>query len=350
MTGLSLLQTTAIPFGALTDFHLVTTGTGPLLVGTHPDGACTWDPARDRWAAHRLDSPWRPGEQNGRPTVPSALRAVVVDGRILVGGGAPDLWFTLWDLDSGAVRTFADPRERWGVDTISTLELPGRSMFLVGSFSGGVGVALWDVVGNGTAERTGEVMDWCDRSAATGMLGHRPVLIIGDDSGSGKVWVRDLDYGGHPFAEFDEDLEIGGDEEHLVAFGLANVGGRPRVVAAGANGSVVLGDIDSGEWGEPFAGSAWHEEPTEMLVDTGTVNDAPIAVTMEYREDYLPLDPHFTSVLRAWDLEGGHALGEPVTAHEGEALGIQLIELDGRTVAVTVGRGDASVRVWALDQ
>jgi hypothetical protein len=61
MTELSLLQTAEIPFGALTDFHLVTTSTGPLLVGTHPDGACSWDPLRDRWAVHHLDSPWQPG-------------------------------------------------------------------------------------------------------------------------------------------------------------------------------------------------------------------------------------------------------------------------------------------------
>ncbi|MER7376602.1 hypothetical protein [Streptomyces lanatus] len=107
----------------------------------------------------------------------------------------------------------------------------------------------------------------------------------------------------------------------LSAVGLTNVGGRPRVVGAGGCGSVVLGDIDSGEWGEP------------------------IAVTCTYAP--YP-DRDFTSVLRAWDLEGGHALGGPVDTHEGGALGVQLAELEGRTVAVTVGCGDAAVRVWAV--
>ncbi|MFF2847605.1 hypothetical protein ACFVT5_14980 [Streptomyces sp. NPDC058001] len=82
-----------------------------------------------------------------------------------------------------------------------------------------------------------------------------------------------------------------------------------------------------------------------MLLDTGTANGLPIAVTCTY--DPYP-DTDFISVLRAWDLEGGHTLGGPVAAHEGGALGNQITELDGRTVAVTVGRGNASVRVWAL--
>jgi WD40 repeat protein len=266
---------------------------------------------------------------------------MVVDGRIVVGGGSDGLRFAQWDLDSGAVRVFADHHD-FDVDTVGTLELPGRSLFLVSPEA--EAVALWDVVGNGTGERTGELNARCDRAAATGMLGQRPVLVTADEDGYGiQVW--DLNDRAR-LVGFDEDLETEEGEENLLAVGLANVGGRPRVVAAGACGSVVLGDIDSGKWGEPFAGAARHDE-TDVLMDTGTVNGLPIAVTCTY--DPYPA-PDFTSVLRAWDLEGGHALGGPVAAHEGGALGIQLTELDGRTVAVTVGRSDASVRVWALDR
>lgn len=340
MTELSLLQTAEIPFGALTDFHLVTTRTGPLLVGTHPDGACTWDPLRDRWAVHRLDSPWQSGEQDG-PSAPSALRALVVDGRIVIGGGSDDLPFAQWDLDSGAVVVFADDDD-FDVDTVGSLELPGRCLFLVSPEE--EAVALWDVVGSGAAKRVAELNARCGRASAVGMLGHRPVLVAADED-SGAIHVWDLNDRA-PLVGFDNDLETEEGEETLLAVGLANVGGRPRVVAAGGYGSVVLGDIDSGEWGEPFAGSEPHDE-TDMLVDTGTANGSPIAVTCTY--DPYPA-PDFTSLLRAWDLEGGHALGGPVDAHEGGALGIQLTELDGRTVAVTVGRDDASVKVWALDR
>ncbi|MFE3143956.1 hypothetical protein [Streptomyces scopuliridis] len=341
MTELSLLDAVEIPFGSLTDFHLVTSSTGPLLVGTHPDGACTWDPLRDRWAVHRLDSPWQPGEEDG-PAAPSTLRALVVDGRIVVGGGSDGLRFAQWDLDSGAVRVFAD-HDDFDVDTVGTLELPGRSLFLVSPEA--EAVALWDIVG-GTGERTAELNARCDRTAATGMLDHRPVLVNRDEDGHGiQVW--DLNDRAR-LVVFDDGLETEEGEESLLAVGLATVGGRPRVVAAGVYGSVVLGDIGSGEWGDPFAGSEPHDEDeTDVLVDTGTANGVPIAVACIY--DPYPA-PDFTSVLRAWDLEGGHALGGPVAAHEGGALGIQLTELDGRTVAVTVGRGDASVRVWALDR
>ncbi|WBB58342.1 hypothetical protein O7599_22190 [Streptomyces sp. WMMC500] len=339
MSELSLLQTADVPFAALTDFHLVTTGTGPLLVGTHPDGACTWDPLRDRWAEHRLDSPWPPGEEDG-PAAPSALRALVVGGRIVVGGGSEDLRFAQWDLASGEVRAFADDDD-FDVETVGSLELPGRSLFLVSPDA--EAVALWDVGGDGTAERIAELNARCDRTAATGMLGHRPVLVTADEDG-GPLQVWDLN-DRVPLVGFDKDLETAEGEESLLAVGLAEVGGRPHVVAAGGGGSVVLGDVDSGEWGAPFAGCVPQDE-TDMLVDTGTANGVPIAVTCTY--DPYPAED-FTSVLRAWDLEGGHARGGPVAAHEGGALGVQLTELEGRTVAVTVGRGDGFVRVWALD-
>ncbi|WP_405676000.1 hypothetical protein OG292_13415 [Streptomyces sp. NBC_01511] len=266
---------------------------------------------------------------------------MVVDGRIVVGGGADGLRFALWDLETGAVRVFAE-YDDFDVDAVGTLELPGRSLFLVSPDA--EAVALWDADGSGTGERTAELNARCDRTAATGVLGQRPVLVSADEDG-GPIQVWDLNDRAR-LVGFDWALETEEGEETLLAVGLANVGGRSRVVAAGGCGSVVLGDIESGEWGEPFAGSEPYDE-TDVLVDTGTANGAPIAVTCTY--DPYP-DADFTSVLRAWDLEAGHAVGGPVAAHEGGALGVQLTELDGRTVAVTVGCEDASVRVWALDR
>lgn len=224
---------------------------------------------------HRLDSPWQPGGQDG-PAAPSALRALVVDGRIVVGKGSEGLRFAQWDLDSGAVRVFADHHD-FDVDTVGTLELPGRSLFLVSPEA--EAVALWDVVGTGTGERTAELNARCDRTAATGMLDHRPVLVTADEDG-GPIHVWDLN-DRVPLVGFDNVLETEEGEEDLLAVGLADVGGRPRVVAAGGYGSVVLGDIDSGEWGVPFAGPEPHDE-TDMLVDTGTANGSPIAVTCTY--------------------------------------------------------------------
>ncbi|MGY0064262.1 hypothetical protein ACWY4P_48865 [Streptomyces sp. LZ34] len=341
MAGLSLVQAVEIPFGCLADFALVTTSTGPLLVGTHPVGACTWDPVRDRWAVHRLDSPWRPGDGPDGPAAPSALGALVFDGRLVVGGGSEDQPFAQWDLDSGAVRVFADPDD-YGVDTVGALELPGRSLFLVSPEA--EAVAVWDAAGSGTEERTGELNVRCDRTSATGTLDHRPLLVARDEDG-GPIRAWDLDKRAS-LVEFDTEIETEDGEEMLTSFALANVGGRPYLVAAGSCGSLVLGDIDRGEWGQPFAGNEPHDE-TDTMVAVDAAHGLPIAVTGT--DDPYPA-PGFTSTLRAWDLERGHALGTPVTAHEGGMIGVQLTELDGRPVAVTVGRGDASVRVWALDR
>ncbi|MFG3705467.1 hypothetical protein ACGF7U_12145 [Micromonospora sp. NPDC047670] len=342
MPELALVQTAEIPFGRLADFDLVTTSRGPLLVGTHPDGACTWDPLRDRWAVHRLDSPpWPPGYGPDGPATLSALGALVVDGRIVVGGGSNRQRFVQWDLDSGAVRAFADIHY-FNVDTVGTLELPGRSLFLTSPADEAVHV--WDATASGDGHPAEEHNVRYDRSTAPGVLDGRPVLVAYDgDYGCNGVW--DLDEG-LPFVKFDAELETEDGEESLTSFALANVEGRSLVLAAGAFGSVVPVDIDRGEWGEPFTGNERLGEETDIMVAVGAADGPPIAVTCTYA-DYP--DPGFTSTMRAWDLERGHALGGPVAAHEGGgALGVQFTELDGRSVAITVGRNDASVRVWAL--
>ncbi len=291
---------------------------------------------------HRLDSPpWPPGYGPGGPVPLSALGALVVDGRIVVGGGSKNQRFAQWDLDSGAVRAFAD-NHYFAVDTVGTLELPGRSLFLTSPANEAVHV--WDAtdIGNGHPAKEHNVR--YDRGTAPGVLDGRPVLVAYDgDYGCNGVWDLDV---GLPSVKFDRELETEKGEEWLTSFGLAQVGGRPLVVAAGAFGSVAPVDIDRGAWGEPLAGNEPLEEETDIMVAVSAADGSPIAVTCTYDPYPAPL---FTSTMRAWDLEQGHALGSPVAAHEGGgALGVQFTELDGRSVAITVGRNDASVRVWAL--
>lgn len=348
MTQRSLLQTTHIPFGSLTDFDLVTTRTGPLLVGTHPDGACSWDPLRDQWSVHRLDNPWQDGEP-GAPVIPTVLGAVMVDGRVVLGGGSEELPFTQWDLATGAVRVHADADDgnvSLEAEFLHTMEFPGRALFLPSTAM--EVTAVWDAAYSSTEGHLGEV-SVCSDNATTGMLHQQPVLLA-DDSDGRVVW--DLLDHRYFVREFDTKIETTEGTEHLQCHALAHVAGRPQVVGVGYAGTLVLGDAGNGTlcgsrgtWGEPFPNAMPSDDET-CSVAVGTVHGLPIAVTCTIRES---ADPDSYGTLRRWDLEGRRELGAPINTHEGGALGFQLTELAGRPVAVTVGASDETVRVWALD-
>lgn len=338
MAGLSLLRTVETPFGGLKlkDFDLVTTGSGPLLVGTHPDGACSWDLVQDRWTVHRLNNPCRPENGSDLLVAPSALAALVVDGRVVIGASGRQP-FAQWDLDSGAVRVPADP-EGFRVDTVRTLQHPDRSLF-VGSTAAEV-TAIWDA--GGTGERVAELSTWCDRSSATGAIGHHQALVTRDVD---SICLWDIEER-FRFVEFDSHVETEEGEEMLSSFALADLGGRrPRLVAIGERGSLVLGDVESAEWDEPVAlpvepyGGGWS-------VVTGAVDGLPIAVASTTYRLYPGAD--FTTTLCAWGLERRRPLGEPVAVRGGGLIGAEFTELDGRPVVVAVGH--EAVRVWVLDR
>lgn len=81
-----------------------------------------------------------------------------------------------------------------------------------------------------------------------GAIGYHQALVTRDVD---CVCVCDLDER-YRLVEFDKGGDTEPGEEALVAFALADLGGRrPRLVAIGEYGSLVLGDVESGEWDEP---------------------------------------------------------------------------------------------------
>ncbi|MEU0572341.1 WD40 repeat domain-containing protein [Nonomuraea sp. NPDC005983] len=278
MTAFSVIRSAVIPSaGPIQDFDIVRLDGRPLLVCVDTvNGVFLWDPSEDRWSRHQLDMPFHK-DSDLRFTEVLAIGAVVHNGRIVIGGGATHQPFAQWDLGSGAVRVFADESHA-GLGKSLGMELDGRPMLVGGDSSTCPRVRVYDV------ERRELHAELCEHhfdglgGLTSGMLKDRPVLVSGSWDGSAVVWDLRERRSLVKFGRY-----VGG----LQGVGLVPVGGRPHVVAA-SRAEVVLGDPETGEWGEPLAG------------------------------------------------------------HDGEVSAVRLTELDGRTAVITAGR-DGRLLMRSLD-
>ncbi|WP_141721559.1 WD40 repeat domain-containing protein [Micromonospora citrea] len=329
------------------DFDAVVVDGRPLVVCVDSYGqhALTWDPADDRWTEHQLANPWGPNgdiETNCLLTI----GAVVHDGRIVVGGGGYEQPFAQWDLQTGAVVTYAR-EEHGGVAVTSTMRRDGRAVFVTGDSSAGSPVRLWDPSQRDSL--TAYEDDWfginylaepatvCRHRDSIGGLASatlrgRPVVI---SSGAGEVMVSDVDSMTSvvTFEPIPVPLEgpAGG-------VGLTSVDGHPFVVAADGT-SVLLGEPDTGSWVDriELPGAADGRGDARILcMGVGSAGDRPVAVTGAS-----------DGLVCLWDLRGRRLLGNPITEHEGEVRAVHLTEIDGRAIALTAG-WDRRMRVWDL--
>jgi WD40 repeat protein len=326
------------------DFDLVSLDGRLILVGS-PDRdrlACTWDPAGDRWTQYELDVP----DEDFPYTELTSLGAAVVDGRIVIGGGGDHQDFAMWDLETGKVRLSA---QEGGPGSVVRADFGDRSRLLVG-FTGRWGVQLWD-------PSVAEPEDWHDddgglddeddsvtepeqpspydslvqieelecrsrasSAAAAGLLAGRPVVVSGGRHGGVLVW--DIEEERH-LARFD-DLD-----QTPTEFALAPVDGRIRVIAAGGQ-SLVLGDLESNEWGEPLT------VPGDEIscLTGGTVHGRPFAVTGAR-----------DGTICVWDLAERRLLGQPLQGHNSEVLGLRVADLDSRPAIISSAHCD-SVHLW----
>lgn len=331
-----LLLTSRIISGApIQDLDVVVVDGRPLVVCVDSRGqhVFTWDPAGDRWAEHALDIPdgWSEGLLN--------IGAVVLDGRVVVGGGCYRQGFAQWDLSTGAVRT-AIREDHGGLASVSTAELAGRSLFLCGDSSVPAGVRAWDAAERDVPEtgRMAEpVLDARQEhfdgigGIAAGVLDGDPVVVSGGWDGAVVLWGL----GSGDARSYFETTPV-----PVHGAGLAAVDRELRVVAAGG-ASVLLGDPETGEWermtlpGAPVERDYWDGIGIRCL-DVGVVNGMPVAVTGTEN-----------GRVCAWDLQGRRLLGKPVKEHRQEVYAVRIFELDGRSVAVTGGQ-DGMLRVWGL--
>jgi WD40 repeat protein len=330
------ILTGSCPFGRVYDFDLVVLDGRLLLVGTHDYDrrVCTWDPARDRWTEYSLDSPWY-FKDEGESTELTSLGAAVVDGRVVIGGGGDHQGFAQWDLETGAVRLFA---QDGGVASTTAVDFGGRTLFVFGGTSE-TAVQVWEptVARPGESDDPGdqpfprifriEVWDLCARSltgsaVGAGMVEDRPVVVAGGRRGGVLVWDVDDD---RLTARFD----VSGEKPSV--FALATVDGRSHVVAGGGK-RLMLGDPGTGEWNESFTVPGGEVS----CLTAAEVHGRPIAVTGA--ED---------GTVCVWDLAERRLVGRPLSAHPYGVNGVAVSELEGRPVIISNSRVDA-VRVWPL--
>lgn len=286
----------------------------------------SWNVAADRWRHHPLDVPFDDGKTDF--TEIDAIAAVVVDGRVVVGGGAQHQPFALWDLESGAVRSHAR-LDHAGVGKACGGVLGGRPVLVAGDSSVPPWLRVWDAAGDDYVEppeydagfdSTGDI--------ALAELGGVPVVVWGQYDGTVTVWNAD----GECVRKFAEpDITVCG-------VAVATVDGAERVVVAG-NDVVLLGDPATGVWSSPMS----EDEDGDFdgtgisCLDTGVVAGRPIAVTGTA-----------DGVVQVWDLTTLEHVGEPLRGHESDVNAVAVTVLDGRMVAVTAGR-DGFLRVWDVE-
>lgn len=107
--------------------------------------------------------------------------------------------------------------------------------------------------------------------------------------------------------------------------------------------SMVAGDVTVRVWdlAERRVLSEWCLDAAENVVcevAAADVDGRPVLVT-----------GHWDGMVRVWDLNGQHAVGDPLAGHPHQVSAVAVATLDGRPVAVTAG-GEAAVRVWDLTE
>lgn len=299
-----------------------------LLVGSHyPRQACTWDLATGEWTEYDLASPWL-GEGYDYTEL-AAVGAVVVDGRIVIGGGGDHQGFASWDLASGAVRVFV---QGGGVASVTKVDLAGRTMFVAAGTSG-TGLELWDAAsteeeseGPSPYDANVSVEELCATSGAVnavavGRLDGLAVLVANDQDDEVTVW--DLE------GECPMRTMAGGEIEEPQLFTIAPVDGRARLVVAGDR-FLAVGDPGSGEWERVV------EVPGEDItcMDAKTVAGRSVAAT-----------GHHDGSFRLWDLDKFEPLGEPCREDGYWVHDVRVTEVEGRAVVVSAA---SRVQLWEV--
>ncbi|MFC5183577.1 WD40 repeat domain-containing protein [Actinomadura harenae] len=125
--------------------------------------------------------------------------------------------------------------------------------------------------------------------------------------------------------------ETGVLDQRATALATATVDGRPMLVA-GYDRGVQRWDLTTGT----KVGDALRAGKNSLIrITTGVLDGRPVALCCGYDPDPIQI----------WDLQNGTRIGGPFEGHAGLVQDADAVEVDGRTVLVTLG-GDHTMRFW----
>jgi WD40 repeat protein len=267
----------------------------------------------------------------------TALALSTFDGRpILVTGGYFGL-LRVWDLaeqrpigptiDVGHPNKYAE-----AITALAVTELDGRPIVVC---AGSDTVRVWDLR---TQRQDGAPLPAPTVSAVaiTELDGREVVVVSTLFKNTVDVWdLRER-------RRIRPTIHI---PENVKSMAVTTLGGVP-IALTGAlddDGTVRGWNLDTGvQIGPPLIGH-------DSIISGISVIDRegrPIAVTSaggDHEGSGQPDNP-----IRVWDLLDWHPIGNALTGHANDTMGVATAEVDGRPVAVTVGGWDRTVRLWDL--
>lgn len=291
--------------------------------------------------------------------------------------GSRDGTLGIWNLETGTVITA--PTQGGAMKSVVIVRRPGGLLHAVSGSSDGT-LTLWDGLGGRSREPV-RLLRHLGGAGVTAMAtaswdGH-PVVLLGRHDGSLRIWDLDADNLGR-WATGDGDPVTGIataalSDGRIVAvtvridgtlqlWDLAGRGAAPRqitrplpgheqairavatatlpygtaiAVTGSDDGSVRMWDLESpGLIGDPLVA---HQGQAVTAVATCTVLDQVFAVTAgrDHR-------------LQAWTLPEGALAGEPMEGHSQEITALAAVSMPGERAVAVSAAADHSLRVWEL--
>jgi len=247
--------------------------------------------------------------------------------------GSRDGTLGIWNLETGTVITA--PTRGGAMKSVAIVHRPGELPYAVSGSSDGT-LRLWEGLGGRSREpmRLAERLGGAGVTAmATASWDDHPVVLLGRQDGSLRIWDLDRDSLGGWSAD---------DGDPVTGIATAKLSdGRIVAVTVRIDGTLQLWDL--------AGGAAAPRRVTRPLRGHDQAVRAVATATLPYGTTVAVTGSDDGSV-RLWDLETPGLIGDPLVAHQGEAVtAVATCTVLGKAFAVTAGR-DHRLQAWTLPE